>query len=160
MKACGNNRNGRLISPGIIIHSTEDDVSILSCQFLYVLCRIRCIHKGDIAGYVDDNMRSTGNGCLKKRTGNSLLNCLKSLIIATSLSDTDMRDSFVRHNRLDIGKVKVDKRRYIDKVCNTLDTLLQYFIRLLKGLRHGGASVYHFQKFIIRDNNQSIHAFF
>ena len=95
-------------------------------------------------------MRSACDGCLKQRTCHSLLDCLQRLVVAASLSDTDVGDSLVGHNCLDIREVKVDKRRYVDQVCDALDTLLQNLVRLLQGFRHGSASVYHLKQFISR----------
>ena len=60
------------------------------------------------------------DGCLKQRTGNSLLYSLQSLVIALCLADTDMGDTFICHNSLNICEVKVDQCRQIDQVCDAL----------------------------------------
>ena len=97
---------------------------------------------------------------LKQRTGNSLFHCIQTLIIACSLTNTNMCNAFIFHNGTDICKVQIDHRSLVDQVCNTLNTLLQHFIRLLQRLRHGGSAVTDCQQLVIRDNNQSIHYFF
>ena len=61
---------------------------------------------------------------------------------------------------MNIGKIQVNQRRYVDQICNALNTLLQYLVRLLKSLRHRSTSVNYFKQFIVRDNNQCIHALF
>ena len=55
-QACGDNRDGRLIRLGIIIHSTEDDVGILTSQILYILSSIARVNEGDVTGDIDDDM--------------------------------------------------------------------------------------------------------
>ena len=47
-----------------------------------------------------------------------------TLIVTASHTDTDMCDSLVCHNSLNICKVQVDQGWYIDQVCDTLNTLL------------------------------------
>ena len=160
MKSCSNNSDRSFVSPGVIIHRTEDDARLFSCKLLNILSRIGSIHQGDVTGYIDDHVRCTCNRGLKQRTCNSLFYCFQCLVVAASLSDTDMCNSLVCHDSLYVCKVQVDQRRYIDQVGNTLDTLLKHFVSLLKRLRHGGTSVYNFQKLIIRDNNQGVNAFF
>ena len=77
-------------------------------------------------------MRCTCDGCLKQRTGNCLLNCFKSLVITFALSDTNMSNSFICHNCLYIGKVKVYKSRLNNKVGNTLNALAKNIICYIK----------------------------
>ena len=160
VKTCCDNCDSCFIWLGIIIHCTEDDVCIFTCKILYIFCCITRIHKCDVTWNVDDNVRCTCDGCLKQRAGNCLLNCFKSLVITFALSDTDMSNSFISHNCLYIGKVKVDQWRYIDQVCDTLDTLLKNFISFLKCFRHSCSSVYNFKKLIIRNNDKCIYIFF
>ena len=45
-------------------------------------------------------------------------------IITGSSTDTDMCQTFVFHNSLNVSKVKVDQSRYIDQVCDSLYCLL------------------------------------
>ena len=40
------------------------------------------------------------------------------------LTNTDMCNTLVLHNGLDIGKIKVNDSRYIDQVCDSLYRLL------------------------------------
>ena len=105
-------------------------------------------------------MGSALDRCFQKRTGNCLFDCLKRLVVSASGSDTDMSDTLVFHNSLYIRKVEVDQRRYIDQVCNTLDTLLEHFVSFLQSFRHRCPSVYYFQKFIIRNYDQCVHILF
>ena len=160
MKTCRDYGNRRLICPGIVIHRAENDIRVFSRKILYIFGRIGRIHQSNITGHIDNDMRRTGNRRLKQRTGNRLLYCLQRFVIAASLSDTDMRDTLIRHNSLNIGKIQVNQRRYVDQICNALNTLLQYLVRLLKSLRHRSTSVNYFKQFIVRDNNQCIHALF
>ena len=99
-------------------------------------------------------MRCTRDRSLKKRTGNSLLNSFQSLIIAASLTDTDMSNALICHNSLYISKVEVDQ------VCDTLNTLLQYLVSLLQSFRHGCPSVYNIKQLVIWNDNQRIYTFF
>lgn len=59
-----NNRNGSTVGLGLIIHGTEDNIYIVSCQLLNIACRIGSICQGNVAGNIDDNMGSTGNRSL------------------------------------------------------------------------------------------------
>ena len=56
------------IGLGLIVHSPEDDIDIISCQFLYIACCIGCICQSDISGDIDNDMGCTGNGSLQKGT--------------------------------------------------------------------------------------------
>ena len=103
-------------------------------------------------------MACTLNGSFKKRAGYSLLNCLNSLVITLSLTNTNMSDTLIDHNSLDISKVKIDQTRNIDKVSNTLNCLLKDFICFLKSIRHSGTAVYDLKKTVIWDNDQSIYS--
>ena len=47
-------------------------------------------------------------------------------------TDTDMCDTLVLHNGLNICKVEVDQCRQVDQVGNTLNCLLQYLVCLLQ----------------------------
>ena len=73
VESCSDNRNGRFVCSGIVVHRTEDNACLLSCQFLYIFCRIGSIHQSDVSGYVNDHMGRTGNGGLKQRAGNRLI---------------------------------------------------------------------------------------
>ena len=64
--------------------------------------------------------------------------------------------ALVLHNCLDIGKIEVNKSRYIDKICNSLYCLLKDFIRLLKCIRHRSPAVNNLKQFIVRNNNKCI----
>ena len=68
-----------------------------------------------------------------------------------------MSDTLVRHDGLDIREVEVDQCRQVDQVRDTGDCLLQNLIRLLESFRHGRSAVYHFKKFVIRNDDQCIH---
>ena len=68
-----------------------------------------------------------------------------------------MRNPLVLHNCLDVCKVQIDYRRHIDQIRNSLNRLLEHFIRFLKGIRHGRTPVHDFQQFIIGDNDQCIY---
>ena len=59
-----NNRNGATVGLGLIIHGTEDNIYIVSCQLLNIACRIGSICQGNVTGNIDDNMGSTGNRSL------------------------------------------------------------------------------------------------
>ena len=131
VEACCDNGDLRCIGNRIIIHSTEDDVCILSSQILYVTCSIVCIHKGDISGNVDDNVACTLDGGLKQRTGNSLLYSLERFVVALCLADTDVGDTLVGHNGLNICEVEVDECRQVDQVCDALYGLLQNLVCFL-----------------------------
>ena len=63
----------------------------------------------------------------------------------------------VRHDSLDIRKVKVDECRLIDQVRNTLNCLLKDFIRLLQSFRHRCSSVNDLKQLVIGDDDQRIH---
>ena len=52
------------IGLGLIIHGTEDNIYIVSCQLLNIACRIGSICQGNVTGNIDDNMGSTGNRSL------------------------------------------------------------------------------------------------
>ena len=57
--------------------------------------------------------------------------CFKSFVITCAITNTHMSKTFISHNCTNVSKVKVDKTRLIDKVCNTLYTLLQHLVCLL-----------------------------
>ena len=67
-----------------------------------------------------------------------------------------MRNTLVLHNCLDISKIKIDKSRNIDKVCYSLNCLLQYLICLLECVRHGCPSVNYLKELVIRYNDKCI----
>ena len=104
-------------------------------------------------------MSSTFDGCLKQRRGYSLLNSFHSLVISSGLTNTDMCDSFICHNCLNIREVKVDQCRQIDQVCNSLDSLLQNLVSFAKCFRHSCTTVYDLKQFVVRDNDQCINSF-
>ena len=155
-----NNSDRCLILCILIVHRTEDDIGIVACKLLYIAGCVICLDQADIAGNIDDNVACTLDGCLKQRAGYSLLNSLKCLVITLCMTDTDMSDTLVHHNGLNICKVKIDKTRNIDQVGNTLYCLLKNLICFLQCIRHRGTAVYDLKKFIIRDNNQSIDSCF
>ena len=105
-------------------------------------------------------MRSALNRCLKQRTCHSLLHSFKCLVIPASFTNSDMGDTLVLHNGLDICKVQVDQRRHVDQVRNALDTLLKNLVRLLQSLRHSRSSVHNLQQLVIRNDDQSVHTLF
>ena len=74
-------------------------------------------------------MSCTLDGCLKKWRRNGLLNSFHSLIIASCLTDTDVCDSLICHDCLNVCEIKVDQCRQIDQVCDALYCLLQNLIR-------------------------------
>ena len=69
-------------------------------------------------------MRCTGNCSIQQRAFHSHLNCFTRLIITLTGTNTDMCNTLVLHNGLDIGKVKVNDSRYINQVCDSLYSLL------------------------------------
>ena len=101
-------------------------------------------------------MGSTLDRRLEQRAGNGLLDCLKCLVIALGLSDTDVCNTLVLHNCLYICKVQIDQRREIDQVCDTLNCLLQHLICLLQCLRHCRPAVYDLKQLVIRDDDQRV----
>ena len=160
LKAGRNDGDTCFICICIIIHRTKDDVRIVACHLLYVACRVVCIPIRDISGNVDDDVGCALNGRLKQRAGNCLLYCLQSLVVTLSLSDTDMCDTLVLHNGLNICKVEVDQCRQVDQVGDTLYCLLQYLVCLLQCLRHCRPAVYDLKQLVIRNYNQRIHILF
>ena len=104
-------------------------------------------------------MGRTLDGCLQKRGGYRLLYCFHGFIVSSCFSDTDMSDSLVCHNCLNIRKVQIDESRQIDQVCNALYCLLKHFVCFAESLRHSRPAVYDLQKFIIWNNDQCIHCF-
>ena len=86
---------------------------------------------GDISGNVDDNVACTLDGGLKQRTGNSLLYSLERFVVALCLADTDVGDTLVGHNGLNICEVEVDECRQVDQVCDALYGLLQNLVCFL-----------------------------
>ena len=90
-------------------------------------------------------MCSTLDGSLKKRRGYSLLYSLHSLVIASCLTDTNVCNTFICHNSLNISKVKVDKSRQIDQICDALNCLLQNLVCFTKCFRHSCAAIYNLQ---------------
>ena len=69
-------------------------------------------------------MGCTGNRGIQQRTFHSHLHCFARLIIALAATNTDMGNTLVLHNGLDIGKIKVNDSRYIDQICDSLYRLL------------------------------------
>ena len=102
-------------------------------------------------------MACTFYSCFKKWRRYCLLNCLYCLVISCCPTYTYVSYAFIYHNCLNICKVKVNKSRYINKICYTLYCLLQNLISLLKCIRHSCASVYYLKKFIIRNNYKCIY---
>ena len=97
------------------------------------------------------------NGGLKQRAGYSLLYSLNGLVITLCLTNTDMGDSLIDHDCLDICKVQIDQSRNIDQIGNALNSLLKNLICLLKSIRHCGAAVNDLQETVIWNHDQRIH---
>ena len=148
------------IGLGLIVHSAEDDIDIISCQFLYIACCIGCICQSYISGDIDNDMGCTGNGSLQKGTLYCHLHSFHCLIIALALTDTDVSNTLVLHNGLYICKVQINDSGNIDQIRDSLYCLLQNFICLLQSFRHCGTSVHDLQQLIIGYHNQGIHVLF
>ena len=58
------NGDGCLILSVLVIHSTKDDVCVISSQLLNIACSLVCLDQADIAGNIDDNMGSALDGGL------------------------------------------------------------------------------------------------
>ena len=82
-----------------------------------------------ITSDIDQYVCSALDSCLKQRTGNSDLHCIDCLVVSCCISDTDVCNTLVLHYSLNVCKVKVDQSWDIDQVGNTLNTLLQHFVR-------------------------------
>ena len=54
------------------------------------------------------------NGGLQKRAGYGLLNSLDGLVVSLGMSDSNVSDSLVSHNRLNVCKVQIDQARNIN----------------------------------------------
>src|SRR5699024_9914347 len=80
IQTCCNKRDPYIVSLFVIIESTKDNICILACKVLNIACCIVGIHKRNISGYIDDNMRSSFDGCFQKRTGYSLLNSIHGFV--------------------------------------------------------------------------------
>ena len=76
-------------------------------------------------------MACTLDGGLKQRTGNSLLYSLERFVVALCLADTDVGDTLVGHNGLNICEVEVDECRQVNQVCDALYGLLQNLVCFL-----------------------------
>ena len=48
----------------------------------------------------------------------------KGKILVVGSTNTDMCDTFICHDSLNIGKVEINKARNINKVCDSLNCLL------------------------------------
>ncbi len=105
-------------------------------------------------------MSRTGNRRFQQRTLYSHLHRISCLILALTGTNTDMSNSFILHDSLNVSKIQIDNCRQIDQVCNPLYRLLQHFIRFLKGIGHRRPSVHDFKQLIIWDHNECIHVFF
>ena len=68
-----------------------------------------------------------------------------------------MSNALVLHNSLNIGKVKVDNSRNIDKIGDSLYGLLEDFISFLERVRHCCTPVYDLKKLVIRNHNKCIY---
>ena len=143
LKPCGNYRNGSLIRHILIKFCTKYNIGIVPCQILDIACRIIGIHKGDIPGNIDNDMGSTGDGCLQKWTCNGKFHRLNSLVVPVCTSDSDMCHTLVLHNGLHIRKIQVDKCGNINQIRNTLHRLLKHLVRFLQGVGHGCPSVHN-----------------
>ncbi len=71
--------DGRLIRLGVVIHGTEDDIGLFSCQILYILSSIAGVDQSDVTGDIDDDMRSALDRSVKQRRCDRFLDSLKSL---------------------------------------------------------------------------------
>ena len=96
---------------------------------------------------------------LQKRAFHCLFDSFQCFVVSFCMSDTDMCDTLVCHNSLNIGKIEVDQCRQIDQVCNTLNRLLKDFVCFLECFRHGCTAVYNLKQLIIWDYNQCIYVF-
>ena len=105
-------------------------------------------------------MGSTLDGCLEKRTGYGLLYSFHSLVVALALTDTDMSNTLVDHDSLNIRKVEVDQCRQINQVCNALYSLLQNLICFSESFRHGSPAVYDLKQTVIWDDDQCVYILF
>ncbi len=56
--------DGSLVLSILVIHSTEDDVCIISCQLLNIACCLVCLDQADITGNIDNYMGSALDGGL------------------------------------------------------------------------------------------------
>ncbi len=65
---------------------------------------------------------------LEQRACNGKLDRLDGLVVPLGVADTDMRHPLILHNRGYIGEVKIDQRREIDQIGNSLHGLLKYLI--------------------------------
>ena len=125
LKTGSHDRDLACIDSSVVIHGTEDDVGFVAYDLLYIGSCLVGIHERDVAADINDDILSALDGSLEKRALYCLLYSLESLLIALGLTDTDMGDTAVGHNSLNVGKVKIDKSRLIDKVCDAGDCLLQ-----------------------------------
>ena len=105
-------------------------------------------------------MACTLDGCLKQRTGYSLLYSFECFVVALCLADTDVGDTLVVHNSLNICEIQVDQCRHVDQVCDALYCLLQNFVCFLQCFRHCSTTVNDLKQFVVRDNDQSIYVVF
>ena len=81
-------------------------------------------------------MRRTVDTRLEQRTCNRFLNGVQTLRLPFSTSDSDMGNALILHYRYDVRKIKINKRRHVDQIRDSLDTLLQNLVRHTKGLCH------------------------
>ena len=62
----------------------------------------------------------------------------------------------ITHNRLNIGKVKIDQSGNIHKLRNTLNTLTQNIIGDFKGVFQGDFLLRHKLQSLVRNHNQTV----
>ena len=104
-------------------------------------------------------MGCTFDRSLQKRAGHCLFNCFECFVVSFCMSDTDMCDTLVCHNRLYIGKIQINQCRKVDQVGNTLYCLLQNLVCFLECFRHRGTAVYNFKQLVIWNYDQCIYIF-
>ena len=131
VKTCRDNSDRYLVLCVLIVHCTEDDVCIITCELLNITGSLVCLDQADITGNVDDHVGSALDRCLKKRAGYSLFYSLECLLVALRLADTDMCDALVCHYSLNICEVKIDKTRNVDQICDSLYSLKKDLIGFL-----------------------------
>ena len=157
LQSCGYDRNRAAVRLGLIIHGTENNIDILPGETLHKVCRIAGIRQGNITGYIKYDIRGTADGGFQKRALHGHFHGHECLVVTLALADTDMCDTLVLHDSLDVRKIQVDDSGQIDQVRDTLNRLLKHFVRLLQSLRHGSAPVHNLQKLIIGNHDQRIH---
>ena len=117
------------------------------------------LFKADIvrACNADDNAAGILHRGLDKGTADSRTSRLLCLITACSNANAHMSIACIRHNRLNIGKVKVYKSGYIDKLGNALNALTENIVRNVEGVFKGNLLLRNELKALVGDNNKAVH---